>query len=117
MGTGPAGSGRVLDESFFKPSGQSGAGPFRRREFRLHGILPGGKFLMSGLTCRRFRQMPCTSPVWPAMALDQRHATGSVSADATLRKHVLQVIDGLEPMQDHDELIDRGSRFIDTIGQ
>ena len=83
----------------------------------IRSIGPGGNFLMSGLTCRHFRQMPYTSPVWPAMTLDQWQAKGSVSADAALRKHVREVIDGLEPPPDHDELMDRGNRFIDTRGQ
>jgi hypothetical protein len=51
------------------------------------------------------------------MTLDQWQAKGSVSADAALRKHVRQVIDSFEPPADHDELIDRGNRFIDTRGQ
>jgi trimethylamine--corrinoid protein Co-methyltransferase len=80
-------------------------------------IGPGGNFLMSELTLRLFRQMPYASPVWPAMTLDQWQAKGSVSADAALRKHVREVIDGLEPPPDHDELMDRGNRFIDTRGQ
>jgi trimethylamine--corrinoid protein Co-methyltransferase len=83
----------------------------------IRSIGPGGNFLMSGLTCRLFRQMPCESPIWPSMTLDQWHAKGSATADATLRKHVMQVIDGLEPPEDHDELMDRGSRFIDTMGK
>ncbi|MCB2145322.1 MAG: trimethylamine methyltransferase family protein [Deltaproteobacteria bacterium] len=81
----------------------------------IRSIGPGGNFLMSGLTCRLFRQMPYESPIWPSMTLDQWLAKGSTCADETLRKHVLQVIDGLEPPGDHDELMDRGRRFIDTI--
>ena len=83
----------------------------------IRSIGPGGNFLMSGLTCRLFRQMPYESPIWPSMTLDQWHAKGSTTADTTLRKHVLQVIDGLEPPKDHDELMDRGRRFIDTMGK
>lgn len=82
----------------------------------IRSIGPGGNFLMSGLTCRLFRQMPYESPIWPSMTLDQWRAKGSPTADATLRKHVQQVMDCLEPPGDHDELMDRGRRFIDTIG-
>ena len=78
---------------------------------------PGGNFLMSGLTCKHFRQMPYESPIWPSMTLDQWEAKGSVTADAALRKHVLQVLDGLEPPADHDDLMDRGRLFIDALGE
>ena len=63
----------------------------------IRAIGPGGNFLISGLTCERFRQMPYTSPIWPAMTLDQWQAKGAVTADETLRKHVLQMLDGLQP--------------------
>ncbi|MBR9984316.1 MAG: hypothetical protein KFF68_00255 [Desulfosarcina sp.] len=78
---------------------------------------PGGNFLMSGSTCRLFRQMPYESRIWPSMTLNQWQTKGSVAAEATLRRHVTQVRDGLEPPADHDELMDRGRRFIDTLGQ
>ncbi len=83
----------------------------------INSIGPGGNFLMSGLTCKLFRKMPYESPIWPTMTLDQWQAKGSVTADATLQKHVLQVLDGLEPPVDHDELMDRGRLFIDKYGQ
>ena len=80
-------------------------------------IGPGGNFLISGSTCRLFRQMPYESRIWPSMTLNQWQAKGSVTAEATLRRHVTQVLDGLEPPADHDELMDRGRRFIDTLGE
>ena len=83
----------------------------------IRSIGPGGNFLMSGLTCKHFRQMPYESPIWPSMTLDQWEAKGSVTADAALRKHVLQVIDGLAPPADHDEMMDRGNLFIDALGE
>lgn len=83
----------------------------------IRAIGPGGNFLMAALTCRHFRQMPYESPIWPSMTLDQWQAKGSVSADATLRKYVLQVLDGLEPPTDHDDLLDRGRLLIDKFGK
>ncbi len=80
----------------------------------IRSIGPGGNFLMSGLTCELFRQMPYESPIWPTMTLDQWQAKGAVTADETLRRHALQVLDGLQPPEDHDHLMDRGRRFIDS---
>jgi len=80
-------------------------------------IGPGGNYLMSDLTCELFRQLPYDSPIWPSMTLDQWQAAGSVPADTVLRKHVLNVLDNLDRPADHDDLMDRGRSFIDTLPQ
>ena len=83
----------------------------------IRSIGPGGNFLMSELTCRLFRQLPYESPIWPSLTLDQWNAKGSLTADATLRKHVLKILERLEPPPDHDNLVERGRLFIDTLGE
>ena len=83
----------------------------------IRSIGPGGNFLMSELTCRLFRQLPYESPIWPSLTLDQWNEKGSLTADATLRKHVLKVLERLEPPPDHDDLMERGRLFIDTLGE
>lgn len=83
----------------------------------IRSIGPGGNFLMSGLTCRLFRQLPYESPIWPSLTLDQWNTKGSPTADATLREYVLKVLNSLEPPTDHDDLMDRGRLFIDTLGE
>jgi trimethylamine---corrinoid protein Co-methyltransferase len=82
----------------------------------IRAIGPGGNFLMSGLTCRLFRSMPYESPIWPSMPLNQWQANGSPTADAALRNHVRRVMDDLEAPADHDDLLEKGRRFIDKLG-
>ncbi len=84
---------------------------------QINSIGPGGNFLMSELTGTLFRQLPYDSPIWPSLTLNQWHEKGSVSADAMLRKHVLKVLNNLEPPTDHDDLMERGHLFIDTLGK
>jgi trimethylamine--corrinoid protein Co-methyltransferase len=79
-------------------------------------IGPGGNFLGSALTCRLFRQMPYESPIWPSLTLEQWQAQGAISAAATLRKYVGEVLDSLEAPPDCGALLDRGRRFIDALG-
>ena len=80
-------------------------------------IGPGGNFLTSAQTMRHFRQMPYASSIWPTLTLDQWQADGAVSADAALRKHVCQVLEGLEAPEDHDDLVSKGRGFIEKYAR
>ncbi len=83
----------------------------------INNIGSGGNFLMASQTTRLFRQMPYESPIWPSLTLEQWQEQGSVTADAMLRKQVVELIHDLEPPEDHAELMESGGRYIAGLAQ
>ena len=75
-------------------------------------IGPGGSFLNSDTTFKRFREMDFSSSIWPNLTLDRWQTRGNPSADQLLRRHTLELIRDLRPPQDHDQIIARGEAFI-----
>jgi trimethylamine:corrinoid methyltransferase-like protein len=76
---------------------------------------PGGSFLMSGMTLRRFRQAYHHSAFFPKLTLEDWQAGGCPRAGDALRQYTQQLLGQLEPPGDHDELMARGKAFIQAL--
>jgi trimethylamine--corrinoid protein Co-methyltransferase len=75
---------------------------------------PGGNFLMSALTLKHFRQAYYHSDIFPKLTLEAWQDRGSPRAGDVLRKYTLQLLDKLDPPDDHAEILARGETFIRT---
>ena len=77
---------------------------------------PGGNFLMSPTTLKRFRQAYYTSPIFPRWSMEKWQKQGSPTVDQTLRSHTLALLADLPVPEDHDELIRKGEWLIKPGG-
>jgi trimethylamine--corrinoid protein Co-methyltransferase len=76
---------------------------------------PGGNFLMADSTLERFRSAYFESSIFPNLTAEAWDQEGCPKADAKLRGHTRQMLERLEAPEDHDQLIDRGEAFIESI--
>ena len=75
---------------------------------------PGGNFLMSEQTHKLYLDTyEQHSKIWPGYSLDTWKELGAPNADDTLREYARNLLENLRIPADHDELIDRGERFLD----
>ena len=77
---------------------------------------PGGDFLIADSTLKLHREAYFKSDIFPTLSLDAWQAAGCPRAEDKLRQYTCDLIDGLVPPEDHDELIGRGEAFIQGIG-
>jgi trimethylamine--corrinoid protein Co-methyltransferase len=75
-------------------------------------VSPGGDYLTSELTLKRFRQAYYRSDVWPNLTLEDWQSRGQPRADEMLRAYTQHLLDTLPPPEDHADLIARGEAFI-----
>ena len=75
-------------------------------------IGPGGNFLMADQTMQLFRETHFKDGIWPFLSLDQWQTGKHPNADTVLRRHTRELLDKASPPGDHDELMDKGERFI-----
>jgi len=73
---------------------------------------PGGSFLGTELTLRHFRNLASGNFVDRRLSAEGWQRAGSPRADRLLRERTLELMDGLQPPLDHDELIERGEALI-----
>ncbi len=76
---------------------------------------PGGSFLTSDLTLRRFRQAYFESEIFPHLALEAWQERGCPRADDALKRYTKRLISDLEPPRDHSELMAKGEAFIHNL--
>jgi trimethylamine--corrinoid protein Co-methyltransferase len=76
---------------------------------------PGGSFLTSPLTLKRFRQAYYRSDIWPTLTLEEWQAQGYPRAGEVLRDYTQQLLDRLEAPEDRADLIARGTAFIEAL--
>ncbi len=79
------------------------------------GVGPGGSFLTADLTLKLFRHAAFQSDIFPILTLEKWQEKGAPEAGEILRKRTLSIVEGLEPPEDHDDLIARGDAFIARI--
>jgi trimethylamine--corrinoid protein Co-methyltransferase len=77
---------------------------------------PGGNFLTAESTLKSCRTLPRDNVVWPHLSLDKWQKKGCPKADEVLRNFTMQRMENLEKPDDHDELIEKGERFIQSLG-
>jgi hypothetical protein len=59
-----------------------------------------------------FRQVHHPNRVFPRLTLEQWQDQGSPRADSLLRDYTRDLLAGLEPPEDHEELIRKGERHL-----
>jgi trimethylamine--corrinoid protein Co-methyltransferase len=73
---------------------------------------PGGDFLTSELTLARFRQAYYQSDIFATLTLEEWHARGCPEAGQLLRQYTQDLLAGLEPPEEHADLMARGEAWI-----
>jgi trimethylamine--corrinoid protein Co-methyltransferase len=76
---------------------------------------PGGSFLMAESTVKNCRKLPRDNVVWPHISLEKWQRRGCPKADEFLRKYTIQLMENMAKPEDHDELIEKGERFIHNL--
>ena len=76
---------------------------------------PGGNFLTAESTLKACRSQPRDNVVWPHLSLEKWQKRGCPKADDILRNYTIQCMGNLEIPDDHDELIEKGERFIEEL--
>ncbi len=73
---------------------------------------PAGNFLMAASTLEHYRTAYFESAIFPNLTVDDWTQQGHPRADERLRSYTRELLEGLEPPDDHDDLIGRGEAFI-----
>lgn len=73
---------------------------------------PGGNFLGSDLTLKRFRQAYYQSEIFPQLTLESWRDKGHPNAEDVLRRYTKELIDNLTAPEDHGDLMEQGEAFI-----
>ena len=73
---------------------------------------PGGSFLTAHQTLKLFRRAAFQSKIFPSLTLEKWQEKGAPQAGKILRQYTLDLLDGLCPPEDHDDLLARGEAFI-----
>jgi trimethylamine--corrinoid protein Co-methyltransferase len=76
---------------------------------------PGGHFLTSDLTLKRFKEDYYASQVFPRLSLESWQDKGRPEALGFLRERTRQLLSESTPPDDHDDLIARGEAFIQDL--
>lgn len=77
---------------------------------------PGGNFFMSEQTLALYRKIhEQHSQIWPGYSLEKWLEEKSPKAIDLLKEHTLDIIENLEPPDDHDDLIVKGESFISKL--
>ena len=76
---------------------------------------PAGSFLLAASTLEHFRSAYFESAVFPNLTVEQWVQQANPTADQRLREHTRQLLEGLEPPDDHEDLIARGEAFISSV--
>ncbi len=76
---------------------------------------PGGNFLTAESTVKNCRKLPRDNVIWPHISLEKWQSRGCPKADEFLRKYTIQLMENMAKPEDHDELIEKGERFIHNL--
>ena len=73
---------------------------------------PGGNYLTSPETLKKFRAYQHTSRIWPTLSLESWEEKGRLKASKELRKYTNNLVDELIPPEDNERLIFEGERIL-----
>jgi trimethylamine--corrinoid protein Co-methyltransferase len=76
---------------------------------------PGGGFLTSDLTLKRFRQAYHRSDIWQKLTFEEWLEQGQPRAGDLLRTYTCRLLEDARPPADHAELMERGEAFIHNL--
>jgi len=75
---------------------------------------PGGNFLTSRSTLKRYRDAYYESPIFPRLSMEKWQTRGQPEAADLLRDYTCALIESAQPPGDRAELLARGEAFIDA---
>jgi len=81
----------------------------------IKSVGPGGNFLTAESTIKNCRTQPRDNVIWPHISLEKWQSRGCPKADEFLRKYTTEIMEKMSAPQDHDELIEKGERFIHNL--
>jgi trimethylamine--corrinoid protein Co-methyltransferase len=81
-------------------------------ESEINAVGAGGNFLTADSTLESISRQSREPGIWPVHTLEAWQEAGSPQASDVLQKHVKDILDCLEPPEDHDELIGEGEAFL-----
>ena len=73
---------------------------------------PGGNFLLSDLTMKKFREAYYQSPIFEKLNLEKWQAKGNPAADRVLGKYTMKLLAESRPPENHSALLVQGEAFI-----
>lgn len=73
---------------------------------------PAGNFLAAPLTGKLFRELRFESAIWPSYTLEQWLTQSSPRAQGLLRDHTRQILENPRIPQDHEDIMEKGGKFI-----
>jgi trimethylamine--corrinoid protein Co-methyltransferase len=76
---------------------------------------PAGNFLMASSTLELYRGAYFESAIFPNLTIEAWRQQGCPKADERLRSHTRELLEGLAPPEDHDDVISRGEAFIRSV--
>ncbi len=74
-----------------------------------------GNYMMAQSTGKRFREFRLESPVWPGYTLDQWQANEIPRSGKLLREYTKDLLENVVPLEDHDDLTEKGKQFISKL--
>ena len=81
----------------------------------IKSVGPGGNFLSTESTIKNCRKLPRDNVIWPHLSLEKWQNQGCPKADEFLRNYTTQLMENMVQPEDHDELIEKGERFINSL--
>ena len=81
----------------------------------IKSVGPGGNFLTAESTIKICRKLPRDNVIWPNISVEKWQSRGCPRADEYLRKFTMQLMENMDKPEDHDELIEKGERFIHQV--
>jgi trimethylamine:corrinoid methyltransferase-like protein len=83
---------------------------------RIKDAMYAGSFLTAEETLNYYLENDITMQgLWPSYSLDQWQNSGSPEAVELLRKRTVDILDQQKPPEDHDEIIEKGESYIQSI--
>ena len=81
----------------------------------IHEAGPSGHYLTSPTTLENYKTAYYTSPIFPRYSMETWVEKGHPAAIDVLREYTRQLLKGLRPPADHDEILARGEAFIRSV--
>jgi trimethylamine--corrinoid protein Co-methyltransferase len=81
----------------------------------IESVGPGGNFVLTDSTLKMYKGAHYHSDIFPNLSLDRWQSEGMPNATTRLREATVALLESARPPDDHDELIEKGEKFISTI--
>ncbi|MCG8615796.1 MAG: trimethylamine methyltransferase family protein, partial [Desulfobacterales bacterium] len=78
----------------------------------IRNLGPGGSYLTSGLTMKKFREPLTKSDIWPFLPLEQWRDSGAPRTGKELREHTRMLLDRMPVPEHHDNVLAAGEAYL-----